>query len=169
MSQGGACTLGEHVSRRNLLRRLMDRMELSKRPVEQVRFRERARLGGKYYIKLLISLRKTAEKENCDQRDEKKKFHTRLVHEEMKTGRTDCGRCKQDRMAHKTTQRSNIVWTNSTDARQPGSTGLFDWLVICLLHSDLTGRGKGGNSVIAPRASADHSPGGIMSVPICWV
>lgn len=62
MSQGGACTLGEHVSRRNLLRRLMDRMELSKRPVEQVRFRERARLGGKYYIKLLISLRKIAEK-----------------------------------------------------------------------------------------------------------
>jgi hypothetical protein len=42
----------------------------------------------------------------------------------------DCGRHKQDRMAHKTTQRSNMVWTNSTDNRQHGSaTHLFGWLL----------------------------------------
>lgn len=69
------CALGEHVSRRNLLRRLwtvwsFPNGRLSKFGFERARFWE-----GNNYIKLFGSARNVVEKENCDQRDEKKNSH----------------------------------------------------------------------------------------------
>lgn len=145
-----------------LAQAIMDRMELSKRPVEQVWFRESTLLWRENnYIKLFGSAQNVVEQENSDQRDEKKKTRTRPVREVMRRDQTGCGRHRQDRMAHKTTHRSNTVWTNSTDNIQHGSARLFSGWLLAARRPGWQVKGQGGGTLITLRASVDHSAGGI--------
>lgn len=139
----------------------MDRMELSKRPVEQVWFRERTLLWRENnYIKLFGSAQNVVEKRTAINAT-KRKTRTRPVREVMRRDLTGCGRHRQDRMAHKTTHRSNTVWTNSTDNIQHGSARLLSGWLVAARRPGWQVKGQGGGTLITLRASVDHSPGGI--------